>query len=827
MMRVLMLVILMAMRPLTGAGAEPPAPVPAAVLPREQIEQALRVLENPAERARVIATLRALEAAGPAAAYAAPVAIPLAPAPLAAPPLAATPLAAVPTPGVAPSAAGTPPAAATPPGAAPPAASLHAGPLPIPLAPHSLGAAVVRTLSQRIADTLDSLTASVVAFVELPVIWEFSREIAADPSARAHILHVALRVLVIAAAGLALEALTARALRRARAALAARAPGTALDEQAEEAPAPDNAGLAAAEAGAIEAEPLTALPRMMLRRLPFALVNLVLELAPLAVFAAVAYGILTARDYGYTTRLAILTVVNAYVAARAVMALTRMLVAPASPRLRLVAVSDALAGETQRWVRRAALTGIPGYALAEILLLFGMPYAAHDLLLKLVVLVLHLYLVAIVLRARRRISALIAGPVEAHGPFALLRRRLAGSWHLFAVFYILALWLVWAFAVTDGYMRLLRIFVAAGVVLIGMRVLNALVLGAIERRFRLRDDVAAQAPWLAARMRHYLGPVRWLVSATITVVALIALLEVWGVDALGWFGSDGLGARLVSALTTIGFVLAGSLLVWETVNIAIQRRLHLLSLHGNAPRAARIRTLLPMIRAALLVVLLLFGGPLALSEIGLNIAPLLAGAGIVGVAVGFGSQKLVQDFITGIFLLIENAMQVGDWVTVAGVSGTVEALSIRTIRLRDTDGSVHIIPFSAVTTVNNTNRGLGNAPVHVVVSAREDPDRVGEALRDIVREMRHDPRFQRGILGELQLWGVDKVEGSSVTIAGQIICTDTARWSVQREFNRRMKKRFDELGFQLMNPVQTVLVQGLETAAAPARATEARPEAAQ
>ncbi len=810
MLRVFVLVILLALRPLTGAAAEPSS---TPVMPREQIEQALRVLEDPAERARVIAMLRALEAAAPAGAHGAP---------LAAPSAAAAPA----TAGTRP-AAGTPPAAAqapAPPAPTPPA--LHAGPLPIPLAPHSLGAAVVRTLSERIADTLDSLAASIAAFVELPVIWEFSREIAADPSARAHILHVALRVLVIAAAGLALEALTARALRRARAALAARAPATVPDEQEGEA-APDTAGQAAAEAGEIEAEPLFALPRVMLRRLPFALANLALELVPLAVFAAVAYGILTARDYGYTTRLVILTVVNAYVAAQAVMAFTRMLVAPASPRLRLIAISDALATETQRWVHRAALTGIPGFALAEILLLFGMPYAAHDLLLKLVVLVLHLYLVVIVLRVRRRISALIAGPTEAHGPFALLRRRLAGSWHLFAVFYILALWLVWAFAVADGYMRLLRVFVATGVVLIGMRVLNAVLLGAIEHRFRLGDDAAARAPWLAARMRHYLGPVRGLISGAITIVALIALLEAWGVDALGWFGSDGLGARLVSALTTIGFVLAGSLLVWETVNIAIQRRLHLLSLHGNAARAARIRTLLPMIRAALLAVLLLFGGPLALSEIGLNIAPLLAGAGIVGVAVGFGSQKLVQDFITGIFLLIENAMQVGDWVTVAGVSGTVEALSIRTIRLRDADGSVHIIPFSAVTTVNNTNRGLGNAPVRVVVSAREDPDRVGEALREIVSEMRHDPRFQRGILGELQLWGVDKVEGSSVTIAGQIICTDTARWSVQREFNRRMKKRFDELGFELMNPVQTVFVQRLEAAAAPAAAAGARPEAAQ
>jgi len=157
--------------------------------------------------------------------------------------------------------------------------------------------------------------------------------------------------------------------------------------------------------------------------------------------------------------------------------------------------------------------------------------------------------------------------------------------------------------------------------------------------------------------------------------------------------------------------------------------------------------------------------------------------------------------------LLENAMQVGDWVTVAGVSGTVEALSVRTIRLRAADGSVHIIPFSAVTTVNNVNRGLGNAQVSVTVSAREDTDRVSEALREIAAELRRDLNFKSGILSDLQLWGVESVTASTVTIAGQIVCTDASRWAVQREFNRRLKKRFEELGIELANPTQTVRVE--------------------
>jgi len=203
-----------------------------------------------------------------------------------------------------------------------------------------------------------------------------------------------------------------------------------------------------------------------------------------------------------------------------------------------------------------------------------------------------------------------------------------------------------------------------------------------------------------------------------------------------------------------------------------------------------------------------------LSEIGVNIGPLLAGAGIVGVAIGFGSQKLVQDLITGIFLLLENAMQVGDSVTVSGLSGTVENLSVRTIRLRAGDGSVHIIPFSSVTTVTNVNRGLGNASVSVSVAARENTDRVCDALKEIIAAMREEPDFAARMLSELQLWGVDKLDGASATITGQVVCTDSGRWSVQREFNRRMKLRFDELGIELYNPMQqTVAVRRLATAA--------------
>ena len=146
---------------------------------------------------------------------------------------------------------------------------------------------------------------------------------------------------------------------------------------------------------------------------------------------------------------------------------------------------------------------------------------------------------------------------------------------------------------------------------------------------------------------------------------------------------------------------------------------------------------------------------------------------------------------------------------------------MRTIRLRAGDGSVHVIPFSSVTSVTNTNRGLGNASVSVSVAFAEDTDQVCDVLKDIAAHMRTEAPFETQMLSDLQLWGVDKVDGSEATIAGQIVCTDAGRWAVQREFNRRMKKRLQELGIELYNPLRMLVLHDNtadRTGGAPARA---------
>ncbi|MCU0894855.1 MAG: mechanosensitive ion channel, partial [Rhodospirillales bacterium] len=194
----------------------------------------------------------------------------------------------------------------------------------------------------------------------------------------------------------------------------------------------------------------------------------------------------------------------------------------------------------------------------------------------------------------------------------------------------------------------------------------------------------------------------------------------------------------------------------------------------------------------------------ALAEVGVNIGPLLAGAGIVGLAVGFGAQTLVKDIITGAFLLIEDALAVGDVVTVTGIGGVVEDLSIRSIRLRDMSGNLHTIPFSSVDTVTNMTKDFSYYLLDIAVAYREDTDEVSKVCGEIVDEMRLDPELGAFILEPLEMLGIERFAESAVILRARIKTTPIKQWLVGREFNRRMKKRFDALGIEMPFPHRTI-----------------------
>ena len=176
-------------------------------------------------------------------------------------------------------------------------------------------------------------------------------------------------------------------------------------------------------------------------------------------------------------------------------------------------LSDAGAAYLTRWARRIAIIAIFGYAAAEVGLLFGMYRVAHDALLRLVVLAVHLCLVVMVLQTRRRVADVIRARAEASGAMAMLRNRLAGVWHVIAIFYIVALWMVWAFEVPNGFERLVRIFIATVVVAALARLVSVSAHGALERAAHIQPDLAARYPGLEARAHAYQPAARAVLSA--------------------------------------------------------------------------------------------------------------------------------------------------------------------------------------------------------------------------------------------------------------------------------------------------------------------------
>ncbi|QGZ58119.1 mechanosensitive ion channel [Paraburkholderia acidiphila] len=543
----------------------------------------------------------------------------------------------------------------------------------------------------------------------------------------------------------------------------------------------------------------------LLQRLPGAMLVMLLEVVPVIAFGLCAAGVLSLLGpEDAAPAEAVGHIVDTYVICRVLAIFGKLLFAPDAAALRLVPLPDNWAAYAQRWLVRIVVIGGVGGAIGGAVPL-GMTEDAHLALVKVVTLIGHLALAVMILQLRRPVADAMRAAAARHGSYAWFMQWFADIWVAVALFVVIALWFVWALDLRGGYAALLRAGGLSLVVMLAGRVSAIVLLGALSRVFGLRDDQENMSFGQRRAYRYY-PALRRILLATIWIVTIDLLLDVWGLRPARILALAPIGHLLGSALLTIVIAIVAAVAIWEVANGAAERRLNAWTDAGDFVRAARLRTLLPMFRTTLFVSILVVVGLTALSQLGVNTAPLIAGASIFGVALGFGSQKLVQDFITGIFLLTENAMQVGDWVTVAGVSGTVEFLSIRTVRLRGGDGSLYTVPFSSVTTVNNTNRGIGNAAVKVQIAHGADLQRAIDTLKEIGAGIRQEDAFKNGILSDFAYWGVDQVDGAAVTLVGQIQCKDSARWGVQREFNKRVLLRFTERGIELANPQRNFLV---------------------
>ena len=338
------------------------------------------------------------------------------------------------------------------------------------------------------------------------------------------------------------------------------------------------------------------------------------------------------------------------------------------------------------------------------------------------------------------------------------------------------------------------VLVAGGLIWLLRRLFDRWIARFVAKAPGETEDDAKRTPKAAG--------VTWaLVRLAVLACALLLVMGVWGIDPWTWLSGEA-GARLVRL--TLIVVLATALV--EVTGFVIRRLIEGFARRSaDRRRAAQLRTLAPLLTGSAQGVLIVIGLLTFLSELGLKVGPILASAGVVGIAVGFGAQTLVKDFLTGLFLIAEDVVSVGDNVRIGDSAGVVETMTMRTIRLRDPNGTLHIFPYSEAQVIHNRTKVFSAYLVQIPVSYDSDIDQALEILRAAGEEMQKDPTFAKLITRPFEVLGVDRLTENAVHLRARFTTEPRAQLKVGREFNRRLKNAFDAAG--IVTPVKTVTLQ--------------------
>jgi moderate conductance mechanosensitive channel len=262
------------------------------------------------------------------------------------------------------------------------------------------------------------------------------------------------------------------------------------------------------------------------------------------------------------------------------------------------------------------------------------------------------------------------------------------------------------------------------------------------------------------------------------------------------------------------------------VNRGVRRfRVYMETRARDGEAAKRVGTLCRAFRYLGSVVISVVAMMLVMNELGISIAPILATAGVAGIAIGFGAQSLVKDYFSGLFLLLEDQIRQGDVVQIAGIGGQVEEVTLRYVRLRDFEGHVHFVPNSEIKIVTNRTRDYAQALIEVGVAYREDSDEALEVMREVGASMRGDAAWRGRILEDLELVGVERWDDSAVILRSRLKVVGIEQWNVRREFLRRLKKAYDARGIEIPYPHLTIYAGAGKDGIAPALRVRSEPGA--
>ena len=499
--------------------------------------------------------------------------------------------------------------------------------------------------------------------------------------------------------------------------------------------------------------------------------------------------------------------INAFVAIEIAKAIVRGIFAPRYDQLRLFRMNDDIAAYWGRWLEQ--LINFIGYGilvfvpLAKSLL---SPMIGH-LLGVFIMLGVYVYAVRVIWKNRSSVRERLERQAQSSATafFSTLIRMLARTWHTLAIIYFTVLLVASQIAPTEALPFMaeatLQTLIAIGLGLLLSAIANAL----LSRRVSLSEELRARLPMLELRLNSYIPAVLKGMNLLLAIVVVLVVLDAWNVFNLAlWVASEG-GRATIIAVVHSAIVLVIAAIIWTIVASIIEHRLS--PGPGRGEPSEREKTLLSLFRNAALVVIVTLTILVVLSQIGIDIAPLIAGAGVAGLAIGFGAQKLVQDVITGVFIQLENGMYQNDVVSVAGIFGVVEKITIRSVGIRTLDGGFHMIPFSSVDKVSNHTRDFSYHYGEYAIAYREDVDNAIHHLKLAFEELMKDEEIAGSVLEEISIPGVSSLHERGYNIRVLIKTLPGMQWTVQRAFNRLVKKYFDAAGIELPYP-HTVLYFG-------------------
>lgn len=495
---------------------------------------------------------------------------------------------------------------------------------------------------------------------------------------------------------------------------------------------------------------------------------------------------------------------NAFALIEFFKALLRLIFSPRVPDLRPFTINDQSA---KYWaLRLSILSGLIGYGLLVAVPIISNQVnvqigALANVLIMLCITVWALYLI---FRNKKAITdGLLHLADRSLSFFSLFIRAFALVWHWLASAYFIVLCF---FSLFDPGNSLKFMMGATfhSLAIIGIAAfVSGLLSRWISKTITLSPQVQRNYPELQKRVNGWLSASLKVARILTVCIAVMLLLSAWSLfDFWNWM-QNGAGEKTVDILIRIALILFFSAIGWTLLASLIENRL-VSDIHGRPLPSARARTLLTLFRNALAVIISTITIMIVLSEIGVNIAPLLAGAGALGLAISFGSQTLVKDIITGIFIQFENGMNTGDLVTIGPLTGTVERMSIRSVGVRQDTGAYHIIPWSSITTFANFVRGIGSVVANYDVDRHEDADKAKQALKAAVGELMEMEEIRGLVIGEPSFAGIVGLTNTAFTLRVSFTTQPLKQWTVRFALDSMVKKHFDIA--DVRPPVQTYQV---------------------